>query len=103
MYIARAIALGANGYLLKDCTLEKLIKAIEAAAAGDRGKWLERQLHNIRQLECDAGIEAGAPDGRFPAVLEICEQFGSYFQESISMKQAGQPPAFNAVNAAQPL
>lgn len=34
-YIARAVALGAAGYLLKDCTRDALIKAITAAAAGE--------------------------------------------------------------------
>ncbi|MCC6123556.1 MAG: response regulator transcription factor [Pirellulales bacterium] len=34
-YIARAVALGASGYLLKGCTLEEIIKAIETAAAGE--------------------------------------------------------------------
>jgi DNA-binding NarL/FixJ family response regulator len=34
-YIARAIALGASGYLLKGCTRDELIHAIEAAAAGE--------------------------------------------------------------------
>ncbi len=34
-YVARAVALGASGYLLKDCTREELINAIKAAAAGE--------------------------------------------------------------------
>jgi DNA-binding NarL/FixJ family response regulator len=34
-YIARAVALGASGYLLKGCTRDELIKAIHAAAAGE--------------------------------------------------------------------
>jgi DNA-binding NarL/FixJ family response regulator len=34
-YVARAVALGASGYLLKGCTRDELIKAINAAAAGE--------------------------------------------------------------------
>ena len=34
-YVARAVALGASGYLLKVCTRDELIKAIKAAAAGE--------------------------------------------------------------------
>jgi DNA-binding NarL/FixJ family response regulator len=34
-YIARAVALGASGYLLKGCTRDELIHAITTAAAGE--------------------------------------------------------------------
>jgi DNA-binding NarL/FixJ family response regulator len=34
-YVARAVALGASGYLLKGCTRDELIKAIIGAAAGE--------------------------------------------------------------------
>ena len=34
-YVARAVALGASGYLLKDCTRDELLSAIETAAAGE--------------------------------------------------------------------
>ncbi len=34
-YIARAVALGASGYLLKGCTRDELVNAIKAAAAGE--------------------------------------------------------------------
>ena len=35
MYVARAVALGASGYLLKDCTRDELLSAIRRAAAGE--------------------------------------------------------------------
>jgi DNA-binding NarL/FixJ family response regulator len=35
MYIARAVALGAAGYLVKDCPREELVAAIKSAAAGE--------------------------------------------------------------------
>jgi len=34
-FVARAVALGASGYLLKDCTRDKLVSAIRKAAAGE--------------------------------------------------------------------
>lgn len=34
-YIAREVALGASGYLLKGCTRDELVHAIKAAAAGE--------------------------------------------------------------------
>ena len=34
-YVARAVALGASGYLLKGCTRDELLDAIKAAAAGE--------------------------------------------------------------------
>ena len=34
-YIARSVALGANGYLLKGCSRDELLKAIRTAAAGE--------------------------------------------------------------------
>ena len=34
-YVARAVALGASGYLLKGCTRDELLGAIKAAAAGE--------------------------------------------------------------------
>ena len=34
-YVARAVAMGASGYLLKVCTRDELIKAIKVAAAGE--------------------------------------------------------------------
>ena len=33
-YVARAVALGASGYLLKGCTRDELVAAIRSAAAG---------------------------------------------------------------------
>jgi len=45
-YIARAVAIGASGYLLKDCPREKLVNAIEAAAAGD-DIWTRDELRRV--------------------------------------------------------
>ncbi len=45
-YVARAVALGANGYLLKGCSRADLITAIEAAAKGEH-VWVRQELRRI--------------------------------------------------------
>jgi len=45
-YIARAVALGASGYLLKGCTRDDLIKAIRIAAAGESA-WTRDELRRV--------------------------------------------------------
>ncbi len=45
-YIARSVALGASGYLLKGCTREELIKAIKSAAAGESA-WTRDELRRV--------------------------------------------------------
>jgi DNA-binding NarL/FixJ family response regulator len=45
-YIARAVALGASGYLLKDCTREQLIDSISKVAAGEHA-WTRDELRRV--------------------------------------------------------
>jgi DNA-binding NarL/FixJ family response regulator len=45
-YIARSVALGASGYLLKSCSRDDLIKAIRAAAAGESA-WTRDELRRV--------------------------------------------------------
>ena len=45
-YIARAVALGANGYLPKNCTREQLVAAIEGAATGEN-TWTREELRRV--------------------------------------------------------
>ena len=45
-YIARAVALGASGYLLKGCTRDHLISAIRTAAAGENA-WTRDELRRV--------------------------------------------------------
>jgi DNA-binding NarL/FixJ family response regulator len=45
-YVARAVALGANGYLPKNCTREQLLDALRTAAAG-RNMWTREALRRI--------------------------------------------------------
>jgi DNA-binding NarL/FixJ family response regulator len=45
-YIARAVALGASGYLLKGCTREHLVDAIRKAAAGESA-WTRDELRRV--------------------------------------------------------
>jgi DNA-binding NarL/FixJ family response regulator len=42
-YIARAVAMGASGYLLKGCTREELVNTIKTAAAGENA-WIRDEL-----------------------------------------------------------
>ena len=61
MYIARAVALGASGYLLKGCTREELVKAIQTAAAGESvwtGDELRRVTGALATPRLNADIEA---------------------------------------------
>lgn len=45
-YIARSVALGASGYLLKGCTRDHLIKSIQMAAAGESA-WTRDELRRV--------------------------------------------------------
>ncbi len=45
-YIARAVALGANGFLLKGCSREELLSAIRRSAAGEH-LWTRDELRRI--------------------------------------------------------
>jgi DNA-binding NarL/FixJ family response regulator len=45
-YVARAVALGANGYLLKDCTRDALLAAIRTTAAGENA-WTRDELRRV--------------------------------------------------------
>jgi DNA-binding NarL/FixJ family response regulator len=45
-YIARSVALGASGYLLKGSSREELIKAIKSAAAGESA-WTRDELRRV--------------------------------------------------------
>ena len=45
-YVARAVALGAAGYLLKGCQREQLVAAIRTAATGE-GTWTRDELRRV--------------------------------------------------------
>jgi DNA-binding NarL/FixJ family response regulator len=45
-YIARSVALGASGYLLKGCTRDELLKAIRMAAVGENA-WTREELRRV--------------------------------------------------------
>jgi DNA-binding NarL/FixJ family response regulator len=57
-YAARAVALGAAGYLLKDCPREKLIQAIETVAAG-QDLWTRDELRRISGALATPRVAAG--------------------------------------------
>jgi DNA-binding NarL/FixJ family response regulator len=46
IYVARAVALGAAGYLLKNCTRDHLIGAIRTAASGEN-TWTREELRRV--------------------------------------------------------
>jgi DNA-binding NarL/FixJ family response regulator len=46
MNVARAVALGASGYLLKGCTRDELIRAIKTVAAGEN-LWARDELRRV--------------------------------------------------------
>jgi len=45
-YVARAVALGASGYVLKGCTRDELVAAIRTAAAGESA-WTREELRRV--------------------------------------------------------
>jgi DNA-binding NarL/FixJ family response regulator len=45
-YIARSVALGASGYLLKGCSRDELLKAIRCAATGESA-WTRDELRRV--------------------------------------------------------
>jgi DNA-binding NarL/FixJ family response regulator len=45
-YVARAVALGANGYLVKGCTRDELVNAIKTAFAGEN-LWTPEELRGV--------------------------------------------------------
>lgn len=45
-YIARSVALGASGYLLKGCSRDELLKAIRSAATGESA-WTRDELRRV--------------------------------------------------------
>ncbi len=45
-YIARSVALGANGYLLKGCSRDELLAAIRSAATGESA-WTRDELRRV--------------------------------------------------------
>ena len=45
-YIARSVALGASGYLLKGCTREELLKSLRSAATGESA-WTRDELRRV--------------------------------------------------------
>jgi len=51
-YIARAVALGASGYVLKGCTRDQLLAAIRTAAAGESA-WTREELRGLGHAAID--------------------------------------------------
>jgi len=60
-YIARAITLGANNYLLKGCGREQLIESIRAAAVGDTTRRSEELRRVANTMQTVAAAEEDIP------------------------------------------
>jgi len=57
--VARAIALGASGFLLKGCTRDELLTTIRMAAAGENA-WSKEKLHSA-----SCSLRSSGPAGSF--------------------------------------
>ena len=57
-YVARAVALGASGYLLKGCTRDELIQAITTAATGE-SLFTREELRRVSGALATPRLEAG--------------------------------------------
>ena len=68
-YLARAVAFGANGYLLKDSPCEELVRAIKTAAAGET-IWTRERLHHVTgalatpRLQADVDVPLTEREGQ---------------------------------------
>ena len=61
-YVARAVALGASGYLLKNCSRDELLSAIRKAAVGENiFTRLEFRSHGRGPGHSPAGRRRGSP------------------------------------------
>jgi DNA-binding NarL/FixJ family response regulator len=68
-YVARAVALGASGYLLKGCSCDELLKAIRAAARGET-LWSREELRRVTGALATPRITA---DVEAPLTQRECE------------------------------
>lgn len=68
-YIARSVALGASGYLLKGCSRDELIKAIKSAAAGESA-WTRDELRRVTGALATPRLAA---DVEVPLTQRECE------------------------------
>ena len=102
-YLARAVALGANGYLLKDCTRDELVGAIKIAAAGEN-TWTRERLRRITGGFGDAkapgrrrspfdrtGGPGAAAHGRGPDKQADCRRAGSQLRNRQGARPARTP------------
>lgn len=73
--IARAIANGASGYLLKGCTREELVNAIEAAAAGT-STWTRAELRRVSGAMATPRLTADVEVSLTKRETEVLQQLG---------------------------
>ena len=90
-YISRAVALGANGYLLKGASRDELLTAIRNAAAGEKN-WSQEEMRRVMGAMHTPRVEADLDD------VEISLCHGVSFQgwtvnRRANQVRAGQPGA----------
>jgi DNA-binding NarL/FixJ family response regulator len=75
-YIARAVALGASGYILKGCTREHLLQCIRTAAAGE-STWTRDELRRVSGVLTIARPAADVDVPLTPRESEVLRQLAS--------------------------
>jgi DNA-binding NarL/FixJ family response regulator len=75
-FVARAVALGANGYVLKTATRDELVRAIQTAAAGDT-TWTRAELRRVGNALATprtlAGVEAPLTQRESEVLKELAQ------------------------------
>jgi DNA-binding NarL/FixJ family response regulator len=75
-YVARAVALGAAGYLLKGCTRDELLNTIKAAAAGENTftrDSLRRVTGALSTPRCAADVEVSLTNREAEVLRQMAE------------------------------
>jgi DNA-binding NarL/FixJ family response regulator len=72
-YVARAVALGASGYLLKGCTKQQLLDAIRKAASGENA-WTRDELRRVTGVFAAARLNADIDVSLTPREADVLEK-----------------------------
>ena len=75
-YVARAVALGASGYLLKGCTRDELIQSITTAATGE-SLFTREELRRVSGALATPRLEAGIEVALTKRESEVLKQLAS--------------------------
>jgi len=75
-YVARAVALGAGGYILKTCTREHLLQCIRTAAAGE-STWTRDELRRVTGAMATPRLTADAEVSLTQREAEVLRQLAA--------------------------